>query len=587
MKETRRQQHDHWPQYGRFQYWWSQYCLSQWHPFLWLNLLLIGGVAGMNVIVPLGARAQNLETASLRFLAQLSHEELEDVDYWRDLCTLQAEAGELEDALAACEQAIALEPEESDLWALHSEVLLRQESYPEAIASATQALNFDEENSLALANQCVAFFELDQTEKALDLCNEALRINGSWGDRSPAVAWRQRGRLLNQQGDFDQALTAYDRTLLLEPEDSLTLAYRCQVFVNLNQLQDAIDSCQQALAGNGNWGSESAALAWNFQGVAQQQLGQYDEAIAAYDQALSIDPENVTTWTNQGRLLELLQRPEEALVSYTQAVTLQADHSRALVGQCAMLNQLGQYDAALEACDQAIAGDGEWWQPGAAQAWSQKSFALSGLGQPEEALAMANRAVGIRPIYAEAWNNRAVVLWYLERYPEAVESTNRAIELDAAYARPWATQGSIRRALGQYELALMAYEQALHIDPDVSDVWANRSLVLWHLQDYETAILSANRAINLNPESFQGWLNRAAALVALNQINEAFESYQRAVQLNPTSADAWTGLGVVLIQLEQIEEATAAIQQALALNAEQPLAIAVMETLQNYQMNQP
>ncbi|NET47466.1 MAG: tetratricopeptide repeat protein [Merismopedia sp. SIO2A8] len=516
-------------------------------------------------------------------IAQLTFEELDDVEYWRRLCLLQADAGELENALTACEQGLALEPKDADLWALHSDVLLRQMSYPDAIASADQALAFDPENSLALATQCTAFFELEQTEMALDLCNDALRLNGSWGDRAPSIAWRQRGQLLNQQGDFDQALTAYDRTLLLEPEDSLTLVYRCEALVNLAQYREAIASCEDALVGNGHWGDESPALAWHLQGVAHTQLEQYFLAIAAYDQAVNLAPDNFKTWTEQGQVLDILERPEESLTSYTQAVALKPDHSRALVGQCGLFNQLAQYEAALAACEQAIAGDGEWGQEGAAQAWSQKSIALAGGGQFEASLAAANRAVGIHPTYPEAWNNRGAVLWYMERYDEALASTNRAIALDPTYARPWATQGTIRRAMTHYDLALEAYERSLQLNPDASEVWANRSLVLWHLEDYDTAVLSANRAINLTPNLFQGWFNRAAALVALNRYDEALDSYEQAVELAPSNADAWTGLGVVLVELEQFDQAMLALQQALSLNAEQPLAIAVMEVLAEYE----
>ncbi|NEQ96310.1 MAG: tetratricopeptide repeat protein [Cyanothece sp. SIO2G6] len=542
-------------------------------------LLPLGGWSG-----PLaGAIAAPIPDSMPDHIAQLTYEELDDVEYWRNLCRLQTDAGLLAEALTACEQGLALEPEDSDLWALHSEILLQQETYADAIASATQALNFNPENSLALANQCVALFALEQTETALDRCNEALRLNGSWGDRSPVVAWRYRGRLLNQQGDYDQALTAYDRTLLLEPEDSLTLVYRCEVLVNLTDYRAAIASCEQALAGNGNWGNENPALAWQLQGTAQRLLSQYDWAIFAYDQAISLDPNNLISWTEQANVLETIDRPEEALTSYTQAVALQPDHSRALVGQCGLLNQLEQYEAALEACEGAIAGDGQWWDFGVAQAWNQKGVALAGLGQLEESLAAANRSVGILPSYTAAWNNRAVVLWYLQRYDEALASTRRAIDLDATYARPWATRGTIRRALGQYDLALEAYERSLQLDPDVPSVWANRSLVLWLLADYETAVLSANRAINLDPASFPGWYNRAIALMTLDRYPEALESYEQAVTLVPTNADAWTGLGVVLIQLEEFDRAAAALQQALAINSEQELAIAVMNELQNYQ----
>lgn len=94
----------------------------------------------------------NVTGAPARAIAQQNLENLEDVTYWRDLCDLQAAAGQSaqessraaanpETALAlyaeaqmACERAIELAPEDDSLWARHSGILLAQDQYPNAIA---------------------------------------------------------------------------------------------------------------------------------------------------------------------------------------------------------------------------------------------------------------------------------------------------------------------------------------------------------------------------------------------------------------------------------------------------------------------
>ena len=47
--------------------------------------------------------------------------------------------------------------------------------------------------------QCIAYTALDQNETALDICNDALRLDGDWGRRSPALAWRYRGNILDRK----------------------------------------------------------------------------------------------------------------------------------------------------------------------------------------------------------------------------------------------------------------------------------------------------------------------------------------------------------------------------------------------------
>lgn len=537
-------------------------------------------------------------------LAQVNFEELEDFDYWQRLCRLQAAAQKYEEAQQACEQAIELEPENASIWADHGGVLLRLEKYPEAIASADLSLTFNLENSLAFTYQCAAFYALGQDETALDKCNEALRINGNWGNESPALAWRYRGQILDRQDQSELALVAFERTLLLVPDDSLTLTYQCSALLNLERYQAAIASCQAALDGNQQWAPENPALARFYQGIAHRSETDYEAAVRAYDQSIALAPDRAPTWAEQGWALEKLERYTEALTSYTRAVELSPESSRSLVGQCTMLNRLQRYDEALAACQQAIEGDGDWWHLGVAQSWSEQAQALAGAGMLAEALAASNRAVGIRPDYAEAWRNRSVVFWFLgvqqelpeealPHFTQAAASAETSLELNPNVARTWANLGRIRKSQGQlfasvgaidqaaetYQAAVDAYEQAIALNEADAEVWSNYSVVLWLLGAYEQALAAATEAIDVDPTSSQAWLNQGAALVALEQYTPAQASYARAVRLDTQNATAWASLGVVQLQLDQLEAGRAALEQAVSIDPENGLATQALERL--------
>lgn len=506
-------------------------------------------------------------------LAQANLENLQDVDYWRTLCDLQAAARQYPEAQEACEAAIELAPRSDGLWAHHSGILLAQDQHPSAIASAMQALRFNPRNSLAYTYICMAQYTLENLESALDACNEALRVDGSWGNQSPALAWLHRGLILAAQGDPASALVAYARTLLLEPEDARTQLHECEAHLALENYPSAITSCQRALAGNGRWGPTAPALAWLNQGIAHFRQGSDREATAAFDRAVDLDPQLTLAWAYQGRVLARRNLHTEALVSYTQAVSLQPDSARALVGQCTALNKTRQYEAAVAACEQALQdSDGDWWPLGPVEAWTQYAQALAGQGQYEEALAATSRAVGIRPDYAAAWADRGVVLWYLRRYDEAIAATQEALTLDDTAARPWINLGSILRSLGQYGDALDAYDNALEREPNNPQLWANRSVAQWHLSRYDQAVLSANQAINLNPRFAAGWYNRGTALLALGRYDEALNAFVQVIALESNNADAFTGAGVALGQLGRFDEARQALSQAIALNPNQGIA---------------
>ncbi|MBD0336436.1 MAG: tetratricopeptide repeat protein [Cyanobacteria bacterium Co-bin13] len=507
---------------------------------------------------------------------------LENFGYWQALCRLQVEAEKYVEAQAACAAALQLRPQEPDLWTTQSSLLLALAQYPEAIAAAQQALTLNSDNALkalALAHQCRAYLELRQPDQALDLCQQALKLTESGDEASLASLWLYQGRALAQQQDFEAALVAYERALLFDRQDAQVLTYRCQAYLDLKQYGNALESCEAALDGNSSWGSASPALAWSLRGMAYRELGQLVPAVAAFDQALTLNPADAPIWLAQGQALEALGRSEEALLSYNRAVALQPDWPQARAGQCALLNQTAEYEAALAACEQALAGNGDWGAVGAAAAWSQQAQAYLGLDQPQAALAAINRAVGLNSEYAAAWNNRGAILARLENWQGAIASLQRATELDPTYASPWINVGRIQRLLGQYEAALTAYDQAIALDPNDAETWANRSVVQWYLKQHEAALESADRAIALDERTYLGWYNRATALVSLERYPEAGRAYQQAIRISPDSADAWTGMGVVLSRLNRYDEARQVLAKALELNPQQGVAQAAWRAL--------
>jgi tetratricopeptide (TPR) repeat protein len=497
---------------------------------------------------------------------------LKDPAYWAQLCTLQAKSKPAE-AVTACERAIELRPGDPQLWARYGSLQLGLQQYPEAIASLEQALKRQPKNSQALTAQCIAWKELGDKEAALAACDKALQVNANWGDRSPLVAHHYRSTILNEEKAFQEAIKVYEAALKQEPNDSLTLFYRGEALEKLGQQQAAIESYQQALNGNGNWGSENPAIAWYIRGLTHRSSGELELAVQALDRALFLNPNHGPTWFQQGETLRQLQRLTESLIAYNRAVELQPNSSQTLLAQCRVLNQLQQAEAALAACQKAIQGDGVWGgEATIAHALNQQSLGFTSVGKLEEALAMANRVVGMRPDWGQGWSDRAVVLWYFQRYDEALASVEKALAINPDDTQAWANQGRIWRSPNKPQNALNAYTEALKRDPQNASVWANLSALQWSLGDHAAALESATRAIIANPNLAQGWQNHGTALVALKQYKDAQKSFEQAIQLDKTNAEAWTGLGLALAQLEQYPKAIEALQMAIGLNPQQSVA---------------
>ena len=205
---------------------------------------------------------------------------------------------------------------------------------------------------------------------------------------TPADDWVDAGNTDFAQGDYEQALLAYEKAISLDP---------------------------------------GHAVAWSNRGGALNNLKRYDEGLAASEKAIALDPKFAMAWSNKGVALYGLLRYDEALVALDRAIALDPNLPNAWNNRAAVLSDMKRYDEALPACDRAIALD-----PGLANAWNNKGVALTNLGRIEEALAALEQAVILDPTLAVAWSNRGDTLQKLGRSDEASASYQKARELDAS-----------------------------------------------------------------------------------------------------------------------------------------------------------
>lgn len=61
---------------------------------------------------------------------------------------------------------------------------------------------------------------------------------------------------------------------------------------------------------------------WNQKGRSLNGLGRYEETVAAFGKALSLDPEHYFAWNNRGQALEKMGKRDESADSYRQALKI-------------------------------------------------------------------------------------------------------------------------------------------------------------------------------------------------------------------------------------------------------------------------
>lgn len=148
---------------------------------------------------------------------------------------------------------------------------------------------------------------------------------------------------------YDTALQYYDRAIELKSDNAAAYAGRCEALNQLGRPEEAIVSCNDALAYDANlvearWSKGNALLRQN----------RTYEALKIYEDVTDYDAKFAPGWVKRGVALQRLGRSAEALYVLDQAITLKRDSAEAWSTKGEALLNLQRYDEAVAALDKAL-----------------------------------------------------------------------------------------------------------------------------------------------------------------------------------------------------------------------------------------
>ncbi|MGB0387876.1 MAG: tetratricopeptide repeat protein [Ardenticatenaceae bacterium] len=335
---------------------------------------------------------------------------------------------------------------------------------------------------------------------------------------------------------------------------------------------------------------------------------EYEEAIAAFDQAQQQTPDNLTIYKDKGRALESLgllhanfahyqsasDNYQQAIASYDQAIQRQTDYVVAYNNKAITLYELGnlqttliEHQQALDSYQQAIAAYDQLFQidPDYIKAYNNKGLALNALGalqatlaqnqdarhSYQQAIATYDEALHRIPDYAYAYNNKGIALSRLGhlqialgQHEEALNSYNKAIgALDEAlrYAPDFIMAqnikgnafrglGKLQATLSQHQSALISYQQSLA----AHDEALQRAPNYVHAHNEKGITLRSLGDL---------YLTLAQHTPALDRYTQAIAAHDDALHRAPNHVSAHNNKGHTLQRLANLQLALAQQEQAL------------------------
>ena len=258
-----------------------------------------------------------------------------------------------------------------------------------------------------------------------------------------------------------------------------------------------------------------SGFSWKLLGAALQMQGK--DALSAFQKTASLLPKDADTHNNLGLALQNLGQLEGAVASYRRALEITPDSVVVNYNLGNALKDLGQVDKAVTCYRRALV-----IKPDFAEAHNNLGIVLRSLGQIEAAAASSRRALEIKPNLAEAHNNLGIALRILGQAENALSSYRRALAIKTDYAEAHNNLGIVLRDLSQYESSLASYQRALEIKPDYAEAHNNLGIVLHDISQHEDAVACCRRALEIKPD-FLDALNNL--LFFLNSSDKCSPSY--------------------------------------------------------------
>jgi tetratricopeptide (TPR) repeat protein len=171
---------------------------------------------------------------------------------------------------------------------------------------------------------------------------------GQEGELS-AADWLLKGNQEFSNGNYDKAITNYNKAIELDPGLSIAYDKRASASDYMGQYEEAIADCSKAIELD-----PQSATAYVNRGAAKNALGKYEEALEDYNKAIELDPNLHGTYNNRGFTKINLHRYEEAVTDLQKAIKLNRLFPNPYRHLAYALLQLGQFKKALKQVNLAI-----------------------------------------------------------------------------------------------------------------------------------------------------------------------------------------------------------------------------------------
>jgi tetratricopeptide (TPR) repeat protein len=251
---------------------------------------------------------------------------------------------------------------------------------------------------------------------------------------------------------------------------------------------------------------------------------EYDAAIAKWNEALALSPDDAKAHSNLGVLLARVGRSEEAMSQYQKAIEYGPDEPDGYTNMGIAMARAGKLDDSIPYLEKAVQLSP--WDP-KVHSNLGAALAVSGKG---DAIGECQKALQLNPKDGEAYANLAIALAKAGRLDDAIASFEKALELDPESPQIHANLASALLEKGRLDDAIPHLENAVAANPNSAQLNFYLGRTLASVGKFEESIPHLERAVAATGDPSMGG-TLAAVYAQVGRLSDASEAARRSLEV--------------------------------------------------------
>ena len=304
-------------------------------------------------------------------------------------------------------------------------------------------------------------------------------------------------------------------------------------------------------------------------------VGQLSEALAAFEAALELDPEEVSNLLPASELALLTGDNEKHRRYLRRAQHFGADEGtlkfwellREFGQNCRGNGDADEHDREIAVMDAVIR-----LSPDDDYALMRRGRAHFAKGDDDAAIADLDAVLWLTPDNGHAYLFRGILHGYSKRWERVVADMTEAIRLMPDAADAHYQRGMAYGERDELDEAMADLCEAIRLGPDHADAYRVRGDCLRYKGEYDKAIADFDTALRLDPDNALAHLGRGAAYRMKGEFSKAIADYDVTLRLDPKNLFANRFRGDAYVAKGDYDLAIADCNSALKINPDDPLA---------------